>query len=58
MVRIENRVVVLNSVDGISNSRTHDFTIKFNLPSDVGDGRICNHFVGVDKVSTSYSYQL
>lgn len=29
MVRIENRVLIRGSVDGIDNSRSHDFTIKF-----------------------------
>lgn len=48
-----DRVLILNSVDGDSESRSHDFTIEFTPPLDFGASK---HHVGVDKIFMSNSW--
>ena len=44
----------INSVDGTENSKSHDFTIRFNPELNLDNSK--NYYVALDSISMSYSW--
>ena len=49
-----NRPLFINSVDGSVNSKSHDFTIRFNPELHLDNNK--NYYVALDSITMSYSW--